>query len=78
MQTASLISDLSLSGYLKGKGMQTGFSLIFVAFTILGYGWIVAVMAFLWLILPILCKKEVAFCHIPLYNTNIIGSESVT
>lgn len=75
MQTASLISDLSLSGYLKGKMIQTGFSLVFAAFAIFGYGWIVAVMAFLWLISPRLRKKEVAFCGISLYNTGIIRSE---
>lgn len=78
MQTVSLITELSLSGYLKGKVMQTGFSLVFAALTILGFGWIVYFTALLWLIWPFICKKEVAFCGIPVYNAGIISSEGVT
>ena len=78
MQTASLISDLSLSGYLKGKAIQTGFSICFAALTIYGFGGIVCLTALIWLIWPFLYKKEVAFCGIPVYNAGIISSEGAT
>lgn len=73
MQTASVIGSLPLKQYLKGKGLQTLFSLILSVLYLI-FGWLSLMLAIvLFLIFP---KKAVDFREDTVYNDSIISERT--
>lgn len=71
MQTASVTRGLSLKRCIRGKLIQTAFSLILSALAVRGYAMMIPAVLLWLLFFPQGRKKAVAFPGIPMYNATI-------